>query len=294
MIWRFAEHLRARASNSLTRTVEVRACDCESASRRKASHKTKKIVGFCGTKEHTVPIELSKLKFKKYAVDPLSKGHLRSRRFWGCNYHFPFQGRSAQMRNPNRLTRGTAPNRAREAWQRPGTFRPGHRKMAGRTQGTRNVMTRELKSAVIRAAHRLGRDLKGQDGIVGYLMRLAEHDPKTFVMLLRAVLPLQVKSLNAEQWKQDISPDGKPIFRDIEQELHEAGLPTLLMRLEPVVQEIRNGTSPAVALVHAGLNSRVERIKFSHEELMLKYRVDIPADEKERLARLAISRSGDE
>jgi hypothetical protein len=198
------------------------------------------------------------------------------------------------MPNPNRLTRGSAPNRAREAWQRPGTFRSGHPKMGGRKQGTRNVMTRELKSAVIRAAHRLGSDLKGKDGIVGYLMRLAEYDVKTFVMLLRAVLPLQVKSTNTEQWKKHIGPDGKPIFRDfkkLEQELRDAGWPVLLMRLEPAVNDIREGISPSVALLRAGLNSRVERIRISAEERLLKYRVDIPADEIERRARLAISRS---
>jgi hypothetical protein len=199
------------------------------------------------------------------------------------------------MPNPNRLTRGSAPNRAREAWQRPGTFRSDHSKMGGRREGTRNVMTRELKSAVIRAAHRLGRDLKGKDGIVGYLMRLAEDDVKTFVMLLRAVLPLQVKSTNAEQWRKHIGPDGKPIFRDrekLEQELQDDGWPVALMKLQPVVDEVRAGTSPAVALLRAGLNSRLERIDISADEFMLKHRVDIPADEKERLARLAISRRG--
>ncbi len=167
------------------------------------------------------------------------------------------------MRNRNRLTWGSAPNRAREAWQRPGTFKSRHPKRGGRKDGTPNVITRELKSAVIMAAHRLGSDLKGKDGVLGYLTRLAKHEDKTFVMLLRAVLPLQMKAITTEQRKKYITPDGKPIFRDmekIEQGLRENGWPVLLMRLEPAINAVRSGMSPSDAMLFAGLNSRLERI----------------------------------
>jgi hypothetical protein len=92
----------------------------------------------------------------------------------------------------NRLNRGTTPARARDASQRPGTFQKGHRKFGGRQKGTPNVITKDLKIAIVEAAHRLGKDGKGKDGLVGYLMALAATDTKTFGSLLRALLPLQI------------------------------------------------------------------------------------------------------
>jgi hypothetical protein len=79
------------------------------------------------------------------------------------------------MPNPNRLTRGSEPDRAREAPQRPDSFARGHTKTGGRRRGTPNVMTRELKVAIVRAAFRLGSDGKGKDGIVGYLTHIAKN-----------------------------------------------------------------------------------------------------------------------
>jgi hypothetical protein len=84
----------------------------------------------------------------------------------------------------NRLARNSAPGRARDAWQRPGSFKKGHKKLGGRKRGTPNVMTREYKEAVIQAANQLG----GKDGLVGYLELVALNDPKTFYKLLVALL----------------------------------------------------------------------------------------------------------
>jgi len=92
----------------------------------------------------------------------------------------------------NRLNRGTTPERARDASQRPGTFQKGHRKFGGRKKGTPNVITKDLKIAIVEAAHRLGSDGKGTDGLVGYLMALGAADTRTFASLLRALLPLQI------------------------------------------------------------------------------------------------------
>lgn len=50
----------------------------------------------------------------------------------------------------HRITHGSAPNRAREASQRAGSFQKGHAKLGGRQPGTPNVMTKELKVAVNR------------------------------------------------------------------------------------------------------------------------------------------------
>ncbi len=66
-------------------------------------------------------------------------------------------------------------------------------KHGGRKPGTPNKITRELQEAVIKAAQCVGSDLKGKDGLVGYLMRVGRKDSKAFGALLRAVLPLGVK-----------------------------------------------------------------------------------------------------
>jgi hypothetical protein len=84
----------------------------------------------------------------------------------------------------NRLTRGSAPGRARDASQRPGSFEKGHKKVGGRKRGTPNVMTREYKEAVIQVASQLG----GKDGLVGYLTFVALNDPKAICKLLCALL----------------------------------------------------------------------------------------------------------
>ena len=44
------------------------------------------------------------------------------------------------------------------------------------------------------AAARLGSDGRGRDGLEGYMMMLARREPKTFAMLLRAVLPMQLNA----------------------------------------------------------------------------------------------------
>ncbi len=88
----------------------------------------------------------------------------------------------------NRLTRGSAPGRARDASRRPGSFKKGHKKLGGRKRGTPNVMTREFKEAAIEAGNKLGSDYKGKDGLVGYLRFVARNDPKTYCKLLGAML----------------------------------------------------------------------------------------------------------
>ncbi len=113
------------------------------------------------------------------------------------------------------LNRGTTPARARDASQRPGTFRKGHRKFGGRKKGTPNVVTKDLKVAIVEAAHRLGSDGKGKDGLVGYLMALAVEDTRTFGALLRAMLPLQIAP---EKSHLDI------IYRSVDEILEELDL----------------------------------------------------------------------
>jgi hypothetical protein len=86
------------------------------------------------------------------------------------------------MSNP--LNRGSSPDRARDASQRPGTFKPGHKKMGGRKKGTPNALSADYKSAVLEAAYRVGRDGNGADGLVGYFQRLLIKCPEVGGMLL--------------------------------------------------------------------------------------------------------------
>src|SRR5476649_2231164 len=61
---------------------------------------------------------------------------------------------------------------------------------AGRPKGSKNVMTRVLKDAILRAAAK-SKHAKG-GGLAGYLKYIADERPDLFVRLL-AKLPLQEK-----------------------------------------------------------------------------------------------------
>jgi hypothetical protein len=90
-----------------------------------------------------------------------------------------------------RLTRGSKPQNSREAGAR---FQAGHAKRAGRPKGARNLLTRDLAEAIIEAAIASGYDKKGKDGLQGYLKRVADRDARTYVVLLRAVLPRHIEA----------------------------------------------------------------------------------------------------
>lgn len=68
----------------------------------------------------------------------------------------------------------------------------GATKRGGRQKGTRNRITTALKEAIILAASTVGRDGRGQDGLHGYLVKLAKTEPKVYATLLRAVIPLHI------------------------------------------------------------------------------------------------------
>ena len=165
-----------------------------------------------------------------------------------------------------RRLRGSEPDRAREASQRPHSFGKGHAKVGGRKQDTPNLMTRELKVAVIEAAHRLGSDFRGRDGLVGYLTRLAKSDVKTFVTLLRSVLPLQVKSDVAKSNEQlrrrplddELEPVRYPTRREIFEEMDRRGYPVNLIKLQHVQQLRKEGVAASEALEMCGLNTKLE------------------------------------
>lgn len=58
----------------------------------------------------------------------------------------------------------------------------------GRPKGVPNKSTALLKDAILQAATLAG----GKDGLVGYLQRQADAEPKAFLPLLGKVLPMQI------------------------------------------------------------------------------------------------------
>jgi hypothetical protein len=60
----------------------------------------------------------------------------------------------------------------------------GRRPGAGRPRGKPNKTTADVKAAILSAFDKAGG--------VGYLVQVAENDPKTFCALLGKVLPMQV------------------------------------------------------------------------------------------------------
>jgi len=62
----------------------------------------------------------------------------------------------------------------------------------GRPAGVKNKTTTALKEAILLAAEESGEDLKGKNGLVGYLTRIANDEPRAFAGLLGRVLPLQI------------------------------------------------------------------------------------------------------
>lgn len=90
-----------------------------------------------------------------------------------------------------RLKRGGTPQNARQAGVR---FEKGHVKRAGRTKGTPNKLTREIKDAIVGAAAELGSNGKGKGGLQGFMKFLAREELKTFGTLIRAIIPTQINA----------------------------------------------------------------------------------------------------
>src|SRR5580693_10623737 len=93
------------------------------------------------------------------------------------------------MSNP--FSRGSAPGRARDADQRRGSFKPGHKKVGGRRKGTPNRISADYKQAVLAVADRVGMDAKGNDGVVGYFRYLALQYPAAYCKLLSRIIDIE-------------------------------------------------------------------------------------------------------
>jgi hypothetical protein len=96
---------------------------------------------------------------------------------------------------------------------------------AGRPKGSKNVMTRLLKDAILLAAEQSKHSKDGS--LAGYLTYLADNKPELFVPLLARLLPLQEKEL-AQAAKERDKPRKRVVYRsvaEIRAELIARGLP---------------------------------------------------------------------
>ena len=125
---------------------------------------------------------------------------------------------SGRPKRPNRqrvlerVTKGT--DLGGRGNHKPG--RPPH--PPGRVPGFPNKITVDLKFAISEAAAMHGYDGNGLGALTGYCYMLAEREPKTFAILLRALLPLNVNA-RVEQ---------KVLFENVaeaEAALKERGIP---------------------------------------------------------------------
>jgi hypothetical protein len=125
---------------------------------------------------------------------------------------------SKSDRVATRLTRGSQPRRRREKGKRFSTDNQPKRPR-GRPKGATNLMTRELKEAILGGCSDCGADGKGTGGLRGYMWKLAMEDQKTMGMLLRAILPADVKVEVTEQKTYHS-------LEEVKAKLAERGIPT--------------------------------------------------------------------
>jgi hypothetical protein len=70
-------------------------------------------------------------------------------------------------------------------------FKSGHQKLGGRKRGTPNISNLFDQRAALRAAHLVGFDLNGKDGLLGYFMWVALSHPRAFLTLAPRIMDIQ-------------------------------------------------------------------------------------------------------
>ena len=104
-------------------------------------------------------------------------------------------------------------------------FKKGHKKLGGRPPGRRNVLTNDLKEALLEAATRVGfvrevdildangkptgkkkPEWDGDGGLAGYLEWAAVFQPGHFIPQLGKVMPIQINAVSKIETKPVVRP----------------------------------------------------------------------------------------
>ena len=104
-----------------------------------------------------------------------------------------FQGSTDEVVSPRDA--GLAARISERRLVSDGRFKKGEdpRRGRGRPKGSRNLVTPEMRKAIIEAAEMVGSDGKGKGGLTGYLVRLARmENPVIFGKLLRRSIPPEI------------------------------------------------------------------------------------------------------
>jgi ParB-like nuclease domain len=152
----------------------------------------------------------------------------------------PAQARAYGIAETSRLTRGSAPNRSHKNAPNRHRFSGDNqppKSKRGRPKGSPNKFSRNLREDLMEATERVGRDGQGELGGVGYLMWLARAEPKSYAMLLRGMLPTELRA----------TVTLKPVLTRDEAlaEMRARGLPTeWIENLDKVDQELGPDDDP--------------------------------------------------
>jgi hypothetical protein len=88
-------------------------------------------------------------------------------------------------------------------------FEAGREKTGGRKKGSHNVITNDVKEAIVAALIQVGEDGYGHDGLIGYVRGLVLRSDQAGAALLRIVMPLTLNApasgaLGAYKTEEDI------------------------------------------------------------------------------------------
>jgi hypothetical protein len=109
------------------------------------------------------------------------------------------------VRNPSRVTRGSAPNKSHK--NAPGRHRFSSdnqppKSKRGRPKGSLNTLGLNLRQIIIQAGENVGNvgkdkdgnRINGDGGMLGYVEWLARNEPKSYAVLLRGVMPAEIRA----------------------------------------------------------------------------------------------------
>jgi ParB-like nuclease domain len=117
----------------------------------------------------------------------------------------PARARAYGVAKTSRLTRGSAPNKSHK--NAPGRHRFSSdnqppRAKRGRPKGSPNTLGLSLRQIIIQAGENVGNvgedkdgnRINGEGGMLGYVEWLARNEPKSYAVLLRGVMPAEIRA----------------------------------------------------------------------------------------------------